>query len=121
MPAPGMGVLSPPSPSALNEIELAPTPRQASEREATGSPREVAQVKKGGRQRGVVAPNRGKKHQVNKRETAWANWVIQRDKAGLTKGITALKSEAAVPILDLIAEVVDAPGGKTPRHKRVPS
>ena len=104
-----MGVLSPPSPSALSEIER-PTPaRQASEREATGSPRKVAQVKKGGHQLGQPAKNRGKKHQISKREAAWSNWVIQRDKAGLGKGISALKSEAAVPILDLIAEVVNAP------------
>ena len=66
-------------------------------------------MKKGGHQRGQPAKNRGKKHQVNKRKAAWDDWVIQRDKAGLTKGIKALQSEAAIPILDLIAEVVNAP------------
>jgi hypothetical protein len=59
-----------------------------------------------------VAKNKGRKHDTDVRLAAWLAWQRRCGEFDLPKGVAAVKSKAALPLLKDIARTLDVPGGQ---------
>jgi hypothetical protein len=69
-------------------------------------------IVKKGRAQGTVAKNKGRKHDTDVRLAAWLAWQRRCGEFDLPKGVAAVKSKAALPLLKDIARTLDVPGGQ---------
>ena len=69
-------------------------------------------IVKRGRAQGTVAKNKGRKHDTDVRLAAWLTWQRRCGDFQLPKGVAAVKSKAALPLLKDIARTLDVPGGR---------
>ena len=99
-------------PAARQRPGAGSPPERSTRKSCKSPPLQQRTIVKTGRAQGTVAKNKGRKHDTDVRLAAWLAWQRRRGELRLPKGVAAVKSKVALPLLKDIARTLDVPGGK---------